>query len=1013
MQIHQLRLINVKSYVDETLEFQPGINFISGINGAGKSTIIESLGYALFDYNPYVLRQFLREGASQGEIQVLIEGSDERLYRVIRKFTAGSSIKWEVWDEETSAMLDELHGSEDVKIWLKRAMGVAPGDDLSDLFRQVIAVQQGQFTTPFLEIPSSRTQIFDAVLKVEDYRKAFTQTSFLERAFQQEAESLQRQREILESTLVNLPKLEEELEMVLSQRGEKSVAIHKLELELEANLAQLEREEKYKARLEKLEKDLTFFQLKIENQEQQLETTKQDWAEAKEAKEVIDRHRPGFELYEQIQKELKVVEDRLEQKRSLEGQLNRLELTFASTSTKLEADQRRWAADKEQVSQDLSTINQEKQAQELHLQHLKEVEKDLASWLPVATKWRPILEERENWLKTHRYLLDDARTQRQRLQDLQTTISQVAVSLETLPQLQEELARLEAEDRLDTLRQQELEKRGELEVLLQNEDYLTKGLCPIIHQACPSERVAHGLDEFFKEQKEKLELDLQDLKTEIAQAVQYQEERTSLRDQVRDVQNQVVFMGQQQENYDGIFEATLGALSRLPWVTLEEINRRFYALGEDYKLQEELLTTKLTQWGLVGTVDLPKPPPLLDPVPGLPKKEDLNEFGFWLNALASWEGQLNTIHDNWRSYGQAWLGEISQLQAQLAAQVAVAKGEIERTERKLAELHLKQDQLNKEQISFKEQQRQLDEITATIANLSHKIAILGEPEVEQRQLKEQLEEHETSYQLYQANLLGAEKLSSLQVRLRTLEEELKNWQGQLTKTKEDLTQLRTEYSRETHQALDIKVQEQKTAQLELRRDLLELDRQEKDLGSRLRELRTREQEWRQKGEELVEAQTSEKFARLFRQVLKEAADPIAQQYRNSLSRLATQIYRQVSNENVRLEWGSQYELQLVDFDQGKERIRVFRQLSGGEQMTAALAIRLALMQLLSPISIGFFDEPTTNLDQERRESLALAIQIATGDFDQLFLISHDDSFDAVTENVISLRKEADTGSHVE
>ncbi|NMA61600.1 MAG: AAA family ATPase, partial [Firmicutes bacterium] len=176
MQIHQLRLINVKSYVDETLEFQPGINFISGINGAGKSTIIESLGYALFDYNPYVLRQFLREGASQGEIQVLIEGSDERLYRVIRKFTAGSSIKWEVWDEETSAMLDELHGSEDVKIWLKRAMGVAPGDDLSDLFRQVIAVQQGQFTTPFLEIPSSRTQIFDAVLKVEDYRKAFTQT---------------------------------------------------------------------------------------------------------------------------------------------------------------------------------------------------------------------------------------------------------------------------------------------------------------------------------------------------------------------------------------------------------------------------------------------------------------------------------------------------------------------------------------------------------------------------------------------------------------------------------------------------------------------------------------------------------------------------------------------------------------------------------------------------------------------------------------------------------------------
>jgi exonuclease SbcC len=50
---------------------------------------------------------------------------------------------------------------------------------------------------------------------------------------------------------------------------------------------------------------------------------------------------------------------------------------------------------------------------------------------------------------------------------------------------------------------------------------------------------------------------------------------------------------------------------------------------------------------------------------------------------------------------------------------------------------------------------------------------------------------------------------------------------------------------------------------------------------------------------------------------------------------------------------------------------------------------------LSDVRVAFFDEPTTNLDRERRERLAQQIgQIRN--FDQLFVISHDDTFE---ENV--------------
>jgi exonuclease SbcC len=73
-------------------------------------------------------------------------------------------------------------------------------------------------------------------------------------------------------------------------------------------------------------------------------------------------------------------------------------------------------------------------------------------------------------------------------------------------------------------------------------------------------------------------------------------------------------------------------------------------------------------------------------------------------------------------------------------------------------------------------------------------------------------------------------------------------------------------------------------------------------------------------------------------------------------------------------------------------------------MSAALAVRLALLKELSELDIAFFDEPTANLDESRRESLADHILNLRG-FSQLFVISHDDTFERVTENRIRVVKE--------
>ena len=135
-----------------------------------------------------------------------------------------------------------------------------------------------------------------------------------------------------------------------------------------------------------------------------------------------------------------------------------------------------------------------------------------------------------------------------------------------------------------------------------------------------------------------------------------------------------------------------------------------------------------------------------------------------------------------------------------------------------------------------------------------------------------------------------------------------------------------------------------------------------------------------------------------RDTLKEAAPRVARNYVHHVSLEANLLFREITGNAERtLKWGEDYAIMLEE--DGYER--PFQSFSGGEQMAAALAIRLALLKQLTDIRIAFFDEPTTNMDAERRENLAMQISRITH-FDQLFVISHDETFDNFVDNVVSV-----------
>ncbi len=254
--------------------------------------------------------------------------------------------------------------------------------------------------------------------------------------------------------------------------------------------------------------------------------------------------------------------------------------------------------------------------------------------------------------------------------------------------------------------------------------------------------------------------------------------------------------------------------------------------------------------------------------------------------------------------------------------------------------------------------------------------------------------------IYLANETLATLVSEREQQFDLAKRELEEIEVRLAKAKERFAEAERDYDRRHHDV-------ERNALLDLQRRQAEitatLDAATKRLDELALEL-NRLSEIRASVEaEFRERERLEKVSELttfIRDTLKEAAPLVARNYVHHVSLEANQMFREITgNAEHSLKWGEDYAISLEEggYD------RPFASLSGGEQMAASLSVRLALLKQLTDIRIAFFDEPTTNLDAERRENLAVQLSHVTH-FDQLFVISHDDTFEGYVDNVVHVER---------
>lgn len=329
MLIQRVELRNVKSYVQETIEFKEGINGISGENGHGKTTILEAIGFALFDYLPYSASDFLRRGEKSGLVGVDVIANDGKPYRITRKMGTSS---------EYSARGDGLHitGKKDVIDWIidNLVPGVSGGDDLKKVFENAVGVPQGLFTAAFQENPSKRKTTFDEMLRVKEYRTAYD--NLLEPAKLIDAKILSLEKEIGELQIRT-----ESYDLKKSERDALANDIDEHRKNLAASSLRLAAEKAVRDSLKKRKQDIVLVEgecrrinERIAGLSQQRTKAEAELEKSGASAKIVAELAPDKEAYEKAQTGLDALDARRKERDSIRDMLARVKTELALLNEK-------------------------------------------------------------------------------------------------------------------------------------------------------------------------------------------------------------------------------------------------------------------------------------------------------------------------------------------------------------------------------------------------------------------------------------------------------------------------------------------------------------------------------------------------------------------------------------------------------------------------------------------------------------------------------------------------------
>ena len=164
----KLKLINFKSHENTTINFDKGISVIVGENGAGKSTILEAISFALFkQYTAKKIDDLVRNNAESMTVELEFS-SNNREYRIVRD--KKSMLKSSIY-KKTSKEGGFVHictGDKEVANEIRQILDID-----SDLFLNAIYIRQGEIADLVDKKPAEKKELVAKLLGIDSLEKAW------------------------------------------------------------------------------------------------------------------------------------------------------------------------------------------------------------------------------------------------------------------------------------------------------------------------------------------------------------------------------------------------------------------------------------------------------------------------------------------------------------------------------------------------------------------------------------------------------------------------------------------------------------------------------------------------------------------------------------------------------------------------------------------------------------------------------------------------------------------------
>ena len=170
----------------------------------------------------------------------------------------------------------------------------------------------------------------------------------------------------------------------------------------------------------------------------------------------------------------------------------------------------------------------------------------------------------------------------------------------------------------------------------------------------------------------------------------------------------------------------------------------------------------------------------------------------------------------------------------------------------------------------------------------------------------------------------------------------------------------------------------------------------------LEEIKNKEDKIKELEKELRKVETKLNKTKAIRNNVKEMGRAISKYMLEEISNIASINFNKITGGTERIKWSNEDKDKYSVYLESQDRETYFDQISGGEQVSVAIAIRGAMTNYFTNSKFMILDEPTNNLDIEKRKLLSEYIGEILKDLDQTIVVTHDDTFREMAERIIEL-----------